>query len=85
MLFDVSGPPIDSVTASNASLQLFTRRAGSTIGGAVVGVVANGALVTLHVPDVRTAAGYTARVLEVADRQDALRASLAGYALTVVP
>ena len=85
MLFDVSGPPIDSVTASNASLQLFTRRAGSTIGGAVVGIVANGALVTLHVPDVRAAAGYTARVLEVADRQDALRASLAGYALTVVP
>jgi hypothetical protein len=85
MLFDVSGPPIDSVTASNASLQLFTRRAGSTIVGAVVGVVANGALVTLHVPDVRAAAGYTARVLEVADRQDALRASLAGYALAVVP
>jgi len=38
---------------------------------------------TLHVPDVGAAARYTTTVLEVADRQDALRASLAGYALTV--
>jgi hypothetical protein len=37
------------------------------------------------VPDAgaAAAAGYTGRVLEVADRQDVLRASLAGYALTV--
>jgi hypothetical protein len=29
------------------------------------------------------AAGYTATVLEVADRQDQLRATLTGYALSV--
>jgi len=86
MLFDVNGPPIDSAMAVNSSLRLFTRRAGgSTVVGAVVGVLANGAVVTLQVPDVGAAAGYTARVLEVADRQNALRASLAGYALTVAP
>jgi len=51
----------------------------------VVGNLANGAVVTLHVPDVGAAASYTANVLEVADRQDALRPSLAGYALTVAP
>jgi hypothetical protein len=86
VLFEVSGPPIDSAVAVNGSLRLFTRRAGgSTIVGVVVGVVTGGAVVTLHVPDVGAAAGYTARVLEVADRQDALRGSLTGYALTVAP
>ena len=86
VLFEVSGGPIDTATAGNASLRLFTRRAsGSTIVGVVAGVVTNGAVVTLRVPDVGAAAGYTARVVEVADRQNALRTSLAGYALTVGP
>ena len=86
MLFEVSGPSIESATAANASLRLFTRREGSsTVAGVVVGALASGAVVTLQVPDVGAAAGYTARVLEVADRQDALRASLTGYALTVAP
>jgi len=86
MTFEVSGAPIDGATAVDASLRLFTRRVdGSTMVGAVVGNFANGAVVTLHVPDMGAAARYTATVLEVADRQDALRASLAGYALTVAP
>ncbi|MGH7539136.1 MAG: hypothetical protein ACREMF_10910 [Gemmatimonadales bacterium] len=86
MTFQLSGPPIDSATAVNASLRLFTRRVdGSTVVGAVVGVLGNGAVVTLHVPDVRGADGYAANVLEVADRQNALRASLTGYALAVTP
>ena len=86
VLFEVSGGPIDTATAGNASLRLFTRRAsGSTIVGVVAGVVTNGAVITLRVPDVGAAAGYTARVVEVADRQNALRTSLAGYALTLGP
>ncbi len=84
MRFVVSGPAIDTAEAINASLRLFTRsEGGSTVVGAVVGTLANGAVITLHVPDVGAAARYTATVLEVADRQDALRTSLAGYALTV--
>jgi len=85
MTFQVSGAAIDSATAVNQSLRLFTRRDGDGVVGVVVGTVANGAVITLHVPDVGEAARYTATVLEVADRQDALRASLAGYALTVTP
>lgn len=86
MTFEVSGPPIDSASAANGSLLLFTRRSGgSTMVGVVVGVVTEGAVVTLQVPDVDAAAGYTARVLEVADRQNTLRASPTGYALIVVP
>ncbi len=84
MTFEVSGAPIDSAVASNASLRLFIRReGGSTIVGAVVGALVDGTVVTLYVPDAGAAVGYTGRVLEVADRQDVLRASLAGYALTV--
>jgi len=86
MTFEVIGPPIDSAVAVNGSLRLFTRRvSGSTVVGAVVGDLVNGAVITLHVPDLGAAARYTATVLEVADRQDALRSSLAGYALTVAP
>lgn len=86
VMFDVSGPSIDSALAAGSLLRLFTRRVdGSTVAGVVVGVVSNDAVVTLQVADTGRAAEYTARVLDVADRQNALRASLAGYALTVTP
>ena len=86
LLFEVTGPPIDSATAASAGRRLFTRRDGNgNIVGVVVGSLAPGAVVTLHVPDIGTAAAYSVRVIEVADRQDVLRASLAGYALTVIP
>lgn len=86
MSFRVRGPAIDSALAGNGSLRLFTRREDdSTVVAVVVGTLVSGAVVTLQVPDVGAAAGYSATVLEVADRQDALRASLAGYALTVDP
>jgi hypothetical protein len=65
-------------------VQSFTRRANdSTIVGAVIGVVVNGVVVTLQVPDVTASALYTVRIVEVADREHVLRASLTGYALTV--
>jgi len=83
VLFEVTGPPVEGATPADASLQLFTRREGdSTLVGVVVGSISDGAVVELQVPDIDEAAGYTARVIEVADRQNALRASLTGYALT---
>jgi hypothetical protein len=85
MTFTVSGGPIDSAAAVNASLRLFARRDGETLNGAVVGALANGAVITVYVPDAGAAARYTATVVEVADRQDALRPSLSGYAITVTP
>lgn len=86
MAFEVSGPSIDTATAVNASLRLFTRRTdSSTMVGVVVGSVAAGALITLRVRDVGAAASYTARVVEVADRHNGLRASLTGYGMIVAP
>jgi hypothetical protein len=86
VMFEVIGPPIEGATTADASMRLFTRRSDDgTIVGVVVGVVANGALVRLQVPDVGARAQYVARVIEVADRQNALRSSLRGYALTLTP
>jgi len=83
MTFQVNGPAIEGASV-NGSLQLFTRRVNdSTLVGAVIGTLANGAVITIDVPDGSVAAAYTATLREVADREDALRASLAGYALTV--
>lgn len=85
MTFRVSGPAIHGATLADGSLRLFTRlENGSTLVGVLVGAVASGAVVTLQVAEVRGPdARYTATVLEVADRQDALRGSLVGYELTV--
>lgn len=86
VLFEVSGPEIESVVAANASLLLFSRRTnGDTIAGVILGVGGSGTVATLRVPNDAAASEYRARVLEVADRQDGLRASLAGYVLTVEP
>lgn len=85
VMFEITGPPTDSVTAVSESLRLFTRRAGGTLVGVVIGTVADGPVVKLWVPDVSAAASYRGRVLDVADRQNALRTSLESYALTVTP
>jgi hypothetical protein len=84
IMFELSGPPVDNATAAGASLRLLTRKVDdATIRGAVLGTLANGAVVTVHVSDVNAVAQYTARVLEVADRQDVLRDDLTGYVLVV--
>src|SRR5687767_11883497 len=86
VFFEVSGAPIDSAVAMSSSLRLFTRRVGgSTVVAALAGAVATGPVVRLYVADVVAAAGSTVRVLEVADRQDALRSTLTGYALALIP
>lgn len=88
LVFAISGPSIASAVTADTALRLFTRQVNdSTLVAVVVGVVdsAGGSLVTLQVPDLGAAGRYTARVIEVADRQDILRASLAGYVLTVAP
>lgn len=85
VIFVITGPSIDSATVDKSSLRLFTRRSDGTLAGIVVGAVDAGPIVRLHVPDVDAAAGYRAQVIEVADRQDALRASLVEYAMTVTP
>lgn len=85
VLFELRGPTIDTVVAVNASLLLFTRRAGDgTMVGALVGPVANGAIAIVRVSNPGAASAYSARIVEVADRQNTLRGELTGYALRVI-
>ncbi len=86
VLFEVSGPPIDGAAAASAWSRLFTRRAdASTMAGVLIGSLESGDVVALQVPDVDAASRYSARVIEVADRANALRESLGSYALTIRP
>ena len=86
ILFEVSGPAIDTLAPVNASYRLSTRRIGNTTVRAVLaGPVAGGTLAILEVPDIGAASSYTATVIEVADRQNQLRSQLTGYQLQVAP
>lgn len=86
LTFELSGPMVETPAAADESLRLFVRAVdASTVRAAVIGTLTDGVVVTLRVPDVGAAAGYTAHVLEVADRENALRSSIAGYELVLEP
>ncbi|UCF19032.1 MAG: hypothetical protein JSU87_14035 [Gemmatimonadota bacterium] len=84
ILFSISGGGIDIPTSVVASNLLFHRLTGTaSMNAVVVGDIAAGALVSFEVPDVGAAPSYSATITEVADRNNALRTSLAGYSLSV--
>ena len=65
-------------------LEVFHRRVADTVRVAVFGSIENGELMRIAVPDLRQATRVTVTLVEVAGEDDALRESLAGYALSVV-
>lgn len=84
LLIAVSGP--DAVVSAQPAAPgavVRMRSQGTTTHLAVFGTLADGPLLRISVPDVRQAARYTATVREAADPANAVRPSLAGYALTV--
>jgi hypothetical protein len=83
LLLTVSGPDITQVAATDASLYFRHIEAGSTMTAVLVGNVQGGTLLRFHVPDVAAAGSYSTTITQVADRGNARRASLAGYALMV--
>jgi hypothetical protein len=84
LLFTLAGPgPITGVQASGFGYTVHARASGSSVRLAVFGRLANGPVVRFHVPDVEKAWLYAATLHEAADPQNALRSSMAGYALTV--
>jgi len=84
VLLRVQGPGIQGVASTNSNHRLFWRLAADDEANVIVlGGLASGPVLTVQVPDVRAAAEYTVTVAEVAAANDALRASLEGYAATV--
>lgn len=66
----------------NRFLEVF-QGSDTEVTAVFVGDVGSGPLFTFRVPDVSEAASYGAAVLEVADRENELRASVDGYVLEV--
>jgi hypothetical protein len=85
ILFRVSGPDITEVTRGEPADYFHFVEAGSSVTAVAVGELGSRAVLTFHVPDTDAVSAYSATVLDVADRNNELRGSLAGYELTIAP
>ena len=84
ILFSVTGGEINTPTELTSSYVVFSRATGLTsINGVVVGDITAGSLATFEVPDIDQASSYTATIIEVATRDNALRESLDDYSLSI--
>lgn len=72
-----------TLESATPGLEVFERRSADTLRIAVFGELTSAALVRFSVPDVAAASRVVATVVEVSDATDALRASLAGYAVVI--
>jgi hypothetical protein len=82
ILFTITGPGMTNLVAAGSSLRMFTRLvAPRELRVIVVGNLGNGPLFTMDVPNTNDVSGFTATVTQVADRNDELRGSVAGYSL----
>jgi hypothetical protein len=83
ILLTVSGSGLTEPKPSNPSLRIYWRLVSPTeMRMAVFGAIAAGPLFTIDVLDVGSVKAYQGTVLQVADRNDQLRADLSGYSLT---
>ena len=83
ILFTVTGPGMSQVASADGSLYFRHSQEGATITAALIGDVTAGALLTFRVPDIDAKGSYAATAVAVTDRENELKGSLAGYALTV--
>jgi len=85
LVVQVSGPgPITAVQAASSAARVFGSAGGSSVRAAVFGAfLGESDVLLITVPDVNRAGSYTAQVVEAADANNQLRASLAGYRATV--
>ena len=84
MVIAITGPgAVGAVQPASPGIGVRAHMTGATTTVAAFGTLDAGPLLRISVPDVRQAQQYAAVVREAADGQNALRASLAGYALSV--
>jgi hypothetical protein len=85
MVVQVSGPgPITALQAASSNGRAFGSAGGASVRAAVFGAfLGESDVLLITVPDVNRAESYTAQVVEAADANNQLRASLAGYSARV--
>jgi hypothetical protein len=84
VMLTVTGPGITSAQATSSSQQLFWRLVSANeLRVILIGPIASGPLLTVNVADAGRPANYGVSIKEVAARDDAVRASVAGYSATL--
>jgi len=83
ILLRVTGPRFESApAAANPGLLVYSRQVSdSELAVAVFGPIANGALFQVDIRDGRNVGRYTASIVQVADRENDLRADVSGYSV----
>lgn len=84
LLLRLEGPDMTQVELAAGTLYLRFLEDQAGLTAVFVGDLTSADMLTFGVPDVERVGSYSATLLEVADRANALRGSLAGYTLTVV-
>jgi len=84
MALVLTGPGITSIASGSGAYAVYWRVVSPTQARViVVGDLSNGVLATAQVAEANRLTGYHVGILEVATRSDAVRASTAGYAITL--
>jgi hypothetical protein len=84
LLFELKGPGLGAVTPTNSTWAFSSEMIGdSVLRVAIVGLVSNGALLSVKLSDRRHVSVYQATILDVTDRTGQLRDSLAAYSIQI--
>lgn len=84
LLLSITGPGIRDAQSASFNYRAYWRVVSATeLRLIVVGDLASGVVATVTVNDLGRIGEYQARVLEVASRTDVVRASTAGYGVTL--
>ena len=84
LVITIAGPAFTAVRPASASYEVFWRAVNQNETRViVVGDIVDGLLFTATAPEAAAAAEFSAEVMEIANRGDALRPSMAGYSLSV--
>lgn len=84
VLLRISGPGLSTAEPVMPAHEVHVRTVDATLRVAVFGTIEAGELLRFAVPDIRAAERYAIALVEVADPENRLRASLTGYSATVL-
>ena len=79
ILLAITGPEIGTVRATSSAIATHSRAVAGGVRVVVFGDIASGSLLRIAVPDASQSSKYSASVVEVSDRANAVRAVLTAY------